>query len=75
MTCKITCDETWFGFDGNKTCTQTCPTYPTMTFYDDVNNKCVNKCPANYFSYLGTGINNQKCLSGNLFYKIFYSMS
>ena len=35
---------------------------PNITFYDTVNSKCVSICPANYFSYLGTNTDNQKCV-------------
>ncbi len=67
MTCQTQCPPTWYGFDGNKTCTQTCPTTPNMTFYDTVNLKCVNVCPTGYFSYLGAvSASNQKCVASNL---------
>lgn len=65
-TCVDICPGSYFGFDGNQSCTLNCPNSPTQTYKDTVNKKCVNECPANYFGYLGTdATNNQKCVQSN----------
>lgn len=73
-TCQTQCPTGWYGFDGDKKCTQTCPSSPNMTFYDDTNSKCVTSCPTGSFSYLGAIVaSNQRCVS-SIFYH-YYSLS
>ena len=55
--CRATCPPGFYAFNGNLSCVAACPTSPNMTYYDDVNRKCVTVCPANYFA-----ATNRSCL-------------
>ena len=56
--CRSTCPSNYYAFNGNLSCLATCPSAPNMTYYDHVNNKCVTKCPDNFFSAA-----NRSCLA------------
>lgn len=63
-TCVTACTGIYYAYDGNQSCTSTCPSTPTLTYYDMVNNRCTSTCPANYYGYIGSSVSyNQTCVS------------
>lgn len=65
-TCELLCPGSYYGFDGNRSCVDPCPSSPIQTYYDTTNKRCVDECPADTFGYIGSVVaSNQTCLVGN----------